>query len=105
MSDASASAQQQSANLYFLSLEHPSIDPSGCLLARFSKHQPQVKKNTDSVDHAGVLDTVTGKRGLRFYISTIKWLNADEVQVEGGYYEGGLSASGNRYSVERRNHR
>ncbi len=43
----------------------------------------------------------SSRRGLLFYISEIRWLSESEVEVEGGYYEAGLSASGNTYHLSR----
>jgi hypothetical protein len=39
-------------------------------------------------------------RGLIFTVGDIKWVSATEVEVAGGYYEGGLSASGNVYRLK-----
>ena len=40
--------------------------------------------------------------GLLFQISQIACLDASTADVDGGYYEAGLSSSGNMYHVERR---
>lgn len=44
-----------------------------------------------------------GGTGLIFYITRIAWLDANTAEVDGGYYEAGLSASGHTYRVERHN--
>jgi hypothetical protein len=101
------SGQQKSAKAYFLSLGaagKPS-DPSNELLARFINHNPPVKKVsqcTFSVSE-GVKDRSTGERGLVFMITKINWISSTSVEVEGGYYEAGLSGSANRYLVKFKN--
>jgi hypothetical protein len=49
--------------------------------------------------HRGVAEKRTGKRGVVFRVRTIKWVSETEVDVVGGYFEDGLSASGNTYTV------
>jgi hypothetical protein len=72
-------------------------------MKRFQERQPPVKKVSQCTASAGegVKDNETGERGLIFRVGAIDWLSRDEVEVEGGYYEAGLSASGNIYSVVR----
>src|SRR5262245_56617521 len=82
------SAQQQSARVYRLSLGDRR-DPADTFIARFEDHLPPVKKVSQ------------GKGGLIFTAGSIKQLGRNKVLVEGGYYEGGLSASGNTYTLER----
>ena len=92
------SAQQQTAKVYFLSIGDDE-DPSDAFMARFDKHTPPVKKRSQA---KGNIDKETGKRGLIFWVATIGPLDEDKVAVDGGYYEDGLSASGNVYTVERK---
>ena len=40
--------------------------------------------------------------GLHFRIDSIRWVTINKVKVEGGYYEGMLSSSGNIYTVVKR---
>lgn len=98
-----ASGQQQNAKVYFLSLgsiEEPE-DPSDEFMKRFQGHQPPVKKVSQSIVSVfeGVKDKDTGEQGLIFRVTRIAWKSDVEVEVEGGYYENGLSASGNIYRV------
>lgn len=95
-----ASAQQQKANAYFLSLEE-GIDPSNRFMKRFKDHQPPVKKASQAKGEWGVIDKETGLEGLRFRIESIKQISPNRVKVDGGYYEGNMSASGNTYTVRR----
>lgn len=84
-----ASGAQQKAAAYFLSIRD--ADPAPEFLARFAGHVPPVKAGSGFA---------IGK-GLRFRVETIEWLTDDKVKVSGGYYEAGLSSSGNDYVVER----
>jgi hypothetical protein len=101
-----ASGLQQTAEFYCLSLgevsDQDNLDPSDELMRRFQDHQPPVKKASqcDADMSQGVTDRATGQQqGLIFRVTSIKWINDAEVEVEGGYYEAGLSASGNVYRV------
>lgn len=93
-----ASGQQQLAHAYFLSVEDGK-DPNDKFMERFKDHQPTVKKNSQAKGafkkEGGSLD------GLMFHIQAIKQIGPNRVEVAGGYYESGLSASGNIYTVKR----
>ena len=96
-----ASGQQQSANAYFLSFGKDK-EPDDVFIARFKDHKPPVKKRSQSKGQFEVIDKDTGERGLIFNVVTIKVIDANKVEVDGGYYEAGLSSSGNVYTVERK---
>ena len=105
-----ASGQQHSAQVYFLALYVPGdslrqghyVDPSDNLMARFRGNAPPVKKYSDCVESInGVFDVFTGAAGLLFRIESIREINTNEAEVTGGYFEAGLSASGNIYTVKR----
>jgi len=49
-----------------------------------------------------VKDKATGKPGLIFTIDSVRCADTSRCEVEGGYYEAGLSASGNTYFLEKR---
>ena len=85
-----ASGLQQKAQGFFLKLFRD--DPDADFLSRFKDVMPPVHKGTEFKSGAG----------LRFSVVKIKRLTASTVEVEGGYFEGGLSASGNRYTVEKK---
>ena len=85
-----ASGAQQNAKAYFLSVFEK--DPSPEFLKRFGKHKPPVKKGSEFK---------IGK-GLAFQVVTIKRVSKTKVEVSGGYYEAGLSSSGNTYFVEKK---
>lgn len=83
-------------------------DPKGWFLRRFRGHTPRIKRYSEHEVRDlsdGVQDAQTGKPGLVFIVGGIRWIGPNEVEVEGGYYEGGLSASGNIYRLERRSGR
>jgi hypothetical protein len=103
------SGQQQSASVYFVGLYVPGdsvtqghyVDPSDQLMSRFAGNVPCVKKFSECTTSVyGVIDKQTGAYGLLFRIESIKKISDDEAEVTGGYFEGGLSASGNIYTVK-----
>lgn len=83
-----ASGQQQKAATYFLLLFGG--NPDADFLNRFSGNLPPVKAGADFIIGTG----------LQFEVARIKRISDSVVEVEGGYYETGLSASGNTYRVE-----
>ena len=100
--DHNASGAQRQVDYFFISLEER--DPPQALLTRFANEKPLVLPASLATSFAGtgVRHKELGGRGLIFRISSIKWLDANTAEVDGGYYEAGLSASGNIYRVERR---
>ena len=95
-----ASGQQQTAKVYFLSFGKDQ-EPSDEFIARFKDHKPPVKKRSQSKGQFEVIDKETGERGLIFSAVSIQVIDTNTVEVDGGYYEAGLSASGNVYTVKR----
>lgn len=75
------SGKQQNAKAYFLEIEKK--DPSRKLLAEFKNHSPPVKKGSEFKRISG---------GILFRIDSYKWYG-NIVVIDGGYYEGYLSAS------------
>jgi len=49
----------------------------------------------------GVTERSSGKPALMLNVGKVNWLAKDEVVVEGGYYENGLSSSGNTYHLKK----
>jgi len=96
-----SSIQGKSAAVYCLSVGEKNADPSDDLMRRFAAFKPPVREASDcSTDaYRGVAEKRTGKRGVVFRVRTIKWVSETEVDVVGGYFEDGLSASGNTYTV------
>ncbi|MDQ7823863.1 MAG: hypothetical protein RDV48_13775 [Candidatus Eremiobacteraeota bacterium] len=100
------SGKQQNAKAYFLSTLD-GRDPGDNVIRHFSGHRPPVKKKSQcEVKQVGlgdsVIDKETGEEGLLFRVDSIKWISWSRAEVKGGYYEGSLSASGNKYSVLRK---
>jgi hypothetical protein len=66
-------------------------------MKRFAAFKPAVQKASDcSTDpYRGVAEKRTGRRGVVFRVRSMKLVSETEVEVVGGYFEDGLSASGN----------
>ena len=101
--ERNASGQQKRAAVYCLSIGE-NTDPSDEFSKRFVEFEPPVRKISEcSVGRFdGVVDKRTHKLGLVFRVGKINWISATEVGASGGYYEGGLSSSGNTYSLSKR---
>ena len=82
------SGAQQNAEAYFLQIKEK--DPPPELLARFKGHSPPVKKGSEFVNGSDKLN------GILFKIDSYKWYG-NIVVINGGYYEGNLSASWTDY--------
>ena len=97
-----ASGMQQGAGVYCLEVEQR--DPSSGFLSRMRDVRVPLKAVSQCSASAdkGVIDKATNKRGLIFRIESISFKDARHATVNGGYYEAGLSASGNIYTVELR---
>jgi hypothetical protein len=100
--DHNVSGQQKKAKVYFLAVGEKYSDPSDQFIKRFADNKPPVRKRSECTADAGkgVLDKKTGEQGLLFHVTSIKWKSDAQVEVEGGYYEAGLSASGNIYTLK-----
>ena len=101
--DKNASGQQQTVKTYFVEIE--GADPASDFLARFSDIGPHVKPASEGFyrSDSAVFDKATKSTALLFRLKKIIWLNSNTAEVEGGYYEGNLSSSGNSYRVKRSN--
>jgi hypothetical protein len=99
-----ASGLQSSASAYCLEVEDRA-DPPLELLDRFEGHTPPVRPGSACArdDYNGVIDIVTGERALIFRVDAIRRLETDRAWVVGGYFEAGLSATGNTFDVIRTN--
>ncbi len=97
-----ASGQQKQAAVYCLSIGE-NADPSDEFMRRFAEYKTPVRKRSEcDVGRLGVVDKNTHKRGLVFRVDSMNWISGTEVEARGGYFEGGLSASGNTYTVRKR---
>ncbi len=99
-----ASGMQQTAKVFCIHFEK-GASPSAAFLARFSANRIRVVAGAGCDEDAsrGVIERATGAQGLAFRIDSIAWTDRDHATVDGGYYEAGLSASGNVYTLERKN--
>ena len=104
MFKTNASGMQQTAKVFCIHLEK-GVTPSAAFLARFSANRIRVvdAAGCDEDASRGVVERATGAHGLAFRIDLIAWTDRDHATVNGGYYEAGLSASGNVYTLERKN--
>ena len=95
-----SSIQGTKVAVYCLSVEKADDPPDG-FMQRFAGLTPSVRKISECTaePYKGVAEKSTGKRGLIFRVKSIKWISQAEAEVIGGYYEDGLSASGNTYTV------
>jgi len=98
------SAKHENYSSYYLSIGEEDTDPNDAFMKRFHRYKPSIKKISQSIiskEYLGniIIDKDSGERGIIFRVSTIKWINNNEIEVEGGYYESLLSASGNIYRV------
>ena len=85
-----ASGQKTSAPAYYLVLVE--ADPPPEFLARFGDLSKPVMAGSEADPNA--------PHGLQFRADSMERVSASSVVVEGGYYEGPLSASGNTYLVQ-----
>ena len=106
--DHNASGSQRNVGYFFLALDRrdpDQSDPPPELLERFKNQSPQVLPASmakATIRGGGVKHKDLGGSGLIFNITRITWLDATTAEVDGGYYEGGLSSSSNTYRVIRR---
>jgi hypothetical protein len=92
----------QRANFYVLSCGEDE-DPPAELMERFAEHSPPVElRSSVTVKGTGVTHQERGERGVLLKVETIRWIDSRTVEVDGGYFEGGASASGATYRVESR---
>jgi len=98
-----SSIQGQRAAVYCLSVGEKNADPPDAFMKKFAGFKPPVRKVSEcSIDnYRGVVEKRTGRHGLVFRVRSIKWISGTEVEVDGGYFEDGLSASGDTYTVQR----
>jgi hypothetical protein len=97
------SYQQEKAKVFFLVVGENDSDPSDEFVKRFADNNPPVRKGSEcsSSPRKGVLDKKTGERGLIFRVGSIVWKSDTEVEVDGSWHEGGLSAGGHTYTLKK----
>ena len=100
----SVATERNEADYLFVVLgEEDSIDPPAELLARFASHLPPVRPlSAATVSVYGVEHQDDGGQGILLRIERIRRIDANTVDVDGGYFECGTSSSGSTYRVKRR---
>jgi hypothetical protein len=100
--DHNASRQNRNPEVYFLAVGEKDRDPSAVFMKRFTGNKPPLRRASQCRKSTrGVFDKKTGERGLVFRVERIEWKSDSQVDVDGGYYEDGMSASGNTYTVQK----
>ncbi len=78
------------------------VDPSPQLLARFADHAPPVMPaSLMEMSGGGVKHKDRGGNGTLFHIDRIRPADDNTVDVDCGYWEADLSASGNSYRLKK----
>lgn len=91
--DNNYSSLKNEADAYYIAIEGDQ-DPDALLLDRFSGHQPPVmalSKAGRSPDH--ITNPESGKAALIFRVRKLEFESPTTATVNGGYFEGPLSAS------------
>lgn len=97
-------AQQQKPYTKVLFISVQKKDPDDKFIARFKDHIPPVKKVSESVitgDMGGVVDRRTREVGMLYSLGEIKWINENEVDIDGSYHVAKLFAGSCRYRLVR----
>lgn len=99
--DHNASGLQRSAHAYCLALGDKGADPSEGFIKRFAHNKPPVRKASAChiASSSALVENHTGRPALLFRIANITRISDTEFRVNGGYYEGNVSSSGNGYTV------
>jgi len=88
--------------VFFISLNGK--DPTDEFLNRFRDIPRSIRKVSSEYPQKGPhtpRDRTSDLTGIIFSADNVTWLNTDAVEVEGGYYCGGLCAAGMTYRVQR----
>jgi len=74
-------------------------------MKRFAENKPPVKMASECNTSAdkGVVDKMTGERGIIFETGAIEWISDTDAEISGSYYANGLAASGNTYYLKKVN--
>ncbi|HUL29980.1 MAG TPA: hypothetical protein VLZ03_05945 [Thermodesulfobacteriota bacterium] len=89
---------------FFLSVGENKEDPSNDLMNRFMNDKPAVKARSHATGGlSGVKDRDTGQAGVIFYLSNVKWLSDAEVEVEGAYFQSGVTSSRSTFHLTKKN--
>lgn len=80
-----------------------SVDAPATLIASLNdaRHKVLGASACDGNDGNGVTEHASGKPALMLNVGAVTWEADDEAVVNGGYFEAGLSASGNTYQLKK----
>jgi len=97
---------KQSTSSIFLRIDGK--DPSDEFMVRFLNSKLHVKKASGSYfkkdPFPGYLcDRTTGKEAIEYSVGSIRWIDDERVEVQGGMYCGGLCADAGTYRVTKKN--
>jgi hypothetical protein len=96
-----AIARRLNSRVYFVSVNGK--DPTDDFLKRLQDIPRNIKKASEGKQTkrfpGWVVDKKTKQPGIVFSANEIRWINDNEVEVEGGYHCGGLCASGDVFTV------
>lgn len=104
--DASDRAIAQRLNFRIFFVEIDGKDPSDDFIKRFADVPRTIKKVSEEVPNKGPhqpIDKSTRRAGIVFSAEHLRWSCSDSVELEGGYYCGGLCAAGTTYKLRREN--
>jgi hypothetical protein len=80
----------------------PALDAPAKLLSRLANESPKVLPGSSCIwNDVAVVEAKSKEPALLFSVTKIDCASASKCNVEGGYLEGNLSASGNSFVVER----
>lgn len=101
--ESNAAADNYSIFCIAISKGEAEIDAPAKLIEGLNDAHHKVLKSSDCNpnDGHGVTERASGKPALMLRVAQVKWLAKDEALVDGGYYEAGLSASGNTYLLKK----
>jgi len=101
-----AQAKELETVVFFLSVGENKEDPGKEFMERFTNNKPAIKARSHATGGLqGVKDRDTGRPGVIFYVSKIKWLKETEVEVEGSCFVSGVSSSRSTYYLTKKNDR
>lgn len=90
------------AKVYFVQINGK--DPTAAFLQRFQDVDRPVKKKSESRQEKNVVgwvvDKKTKRKGVDFDTESIHWISERKVDIEGGYFCGGLCSASGKYHLE-----
>lgn len=102
------SGLKESARVYCVEVmgeDAKASDPAPSVIKQLNARNGRVRAGSSCSVNADslVVERSSGKQGIIFRIGQLSWESATDAAIEGGYYEGSLSSSGNTYHVKKVN--